>query len=198
MAEQYPRAAHPQRRRRLHVVALLHGQDLPPDHARVHDPAGRRQTDDDVAQPEADDGVDGEGQEDEGEGELDVGDAHEDRARPAAEETGQQPQESADERGEQHRAEADEERHARAVEHPREQVAPELVGAEEVARGARRLEARREVAPERVVGGEPRSGERNQHGQRGDQEPENAEPMAPELPDGHVALSRRVRGSSHP
>src|SRR5215831_7708329 len=138
VAEQRSRASHPQCGRRLHVVPLLHRQHLPSDHASIHDPAGGRQTDDDVAEPEADDGVDGQREEDEGKRELHVGDAHEDGPRPAPEEAGEESEETARDRGDEHGAHADEQRDPRAVEHARAEVAAELIGAERMAGRARR------------------------------------------------------------
>jgi hypothetical protein len=188
----------PQRRGRLHEIALLHRQHLAPDDARVHHPARRGETDDDVPEPEPHDGVDGERQEHEGKGELHVGDAHQHGLRPPAEEAGDEAEQPADHRGQQHRAEADEERDAGAVEHARVEVAPELVRAEDVAGRARRLEARHEIALDRVVRRDQGRGEGGDQGHRRQEEAEDAERVALESADHAVSASRRVRGSSQP
>ena len=132
------------------------------------------------------------------EGELHVAQAHERLAGPAAEEAGEKPQDPADDGGQQDGAEADEERYARAVEHARERVAPELVRAEGMPRRARRLEALAEVALDGIVRRQHRGGERRQHRQGRERQAEHAEAVAPERRTGHCATSRRVRGSSHP
>ena len=134
-----------ERRGRLDVVALLDRQDLAAHHASIDDPAGRREADDDVAQSQPHDGVDREREQDEGKGELHVAEAHECVAGPAAEEAGEEPEQTADDGRQQHGAEPDEERDARAVENPRKRVAAELVRAEQVSRCAGWLETLAEV-----------------------------------------------------
>ncbi len=105
-----------------------------------------------------------------GKRELHVGDPHDDRRGPALDEAGEQAEQPADHRGHHHRAHADEEREARAVEHPRQEIAAELIGAERMAGRARRLEARREVRRERIVRRQPRRERRDdQHGRVSDE-----------------------------
>ena len=115
-----------------------------------------------------------------------------------AEEAGDEAEQPAHHRGQQHRAEADEERDAGAVEHARVEVAAELVRAEEVAGRARRLEARHEIALDRVVRREQGRGEGGDQGHRRQEEAEDAERVALESPDHAASASRRVRGSSQP
>jgi hypothetical protein len=107
-----------------------------------------------------------------------------------------QAQQPADHRGEQDRAQPDEQRDARAVEDPRQQVPPELVGAERMARRARRLQALREVAGDGVVRGEQRGGQRG--GEGGRHQTQTPQPEAVPPHQRHAPLSRRVRGSSQP
>src|SRR5712691_11210143 len=57
--------AHPERRGRLHEIALLDGQHLAPHDASIHDPPRGRKAEDDVAEPEPDDRVDRHGEQDE-------------------------------------------------------------------------------------------------------------------------------------
>ena len=133
-----------------------------------------------------------------GEGELDVAETHERLSRPASKEAGEQPQDPPDDGGQQHGAEADEERDARAVEHARERVAPELICAEGMPRRPRRLEALAEIPLDGVVRRQYRGGERRQQCQHREREAEPTEPIAPERRAAHSATSRRVRGSSQP
>ena len=61
-----------------------------------------------------------------------VDDAHQHRVAPAAEEAGHQADGHAEQRGDGHRAGGRQQRGARAVDHARQHVAAELVGAEPV------------------------------------------------------------------
>ena len=70
---------------------------------------------------------------------------------PAAEETGRHAGEPAHQEHQRHRGDGDEEVEPGRHDHPAEDVAAELVGAEPV-RGRRRLERRGGVARQRVVG----------------------------------------------
>src|SRR5436309_47513 len=128
------------------------------------DPAGRRSDPQlrvqGVAEAQTDDGVDRHRQQDERKRELDVRDAHEHRRRPALDESGDEAEQAAEDRGEDHRAHADEERQPRAVQDAREEIAAELIGAEEVAGGAGRAEALREIGAERIVRRQPRRRQR--------------------------------------
>jgi hypothetical protein len=76
-----------------------------------------------------------------GEGHQHVDDAHQDRLGAPAEESRRQADGRADERGEQRRREAHREAHPRAPDQPREEVAPERVGAEPRPRGEGRQQA---------------------------------------------------------
>ncbi len=124
-------------------LAFLQRQHLAAHHACVACPVDQAQDDDDVPHARADDG----GEED-GEGqcrqrEPGVGDAHDDLVRPAAEIAREDAQHGADHAGEDHRGEADDHRDPGAEDQPRQHVASELVGAEQVLGGAARLPERR-------------------------------------------------------
>ena len=119
--------------RRLDEVALLHREHFSTDDTSIDDPAGGRQTQDDVAQAQSHDGVDGQGEQDEWERELDVGDTHEDGGRPPLNEAGGEAQKAPDHGRDQHRATSDEERQPSAIENARENISAELVSAEEMA-----------------------------------------------------------------
>src|SRR5207244_2545115 len=117
--EQEAEAAHPERRCRLHEIALLDGQHLAAHDASIHDPSGGRKAEDDVPEPEAHDGVDGHGEQDERERELDVGQTHEQSGRPPLDEPRDEAEHPADGGGDHHGADADEEREPRAMEDAR-------------------------------------------------------------------------------
>ena len=79
------------------------------------------------------------------EGQEDVGDPHDHVVHPAAGGAGDDPQRHADQRGQHEHAEHDQQRRARAVDHPREHVAAELVGAEDVPVARRGQRVRRDA-----------------------------------------------------
>ena len=89
---------------------------------------------------------------------------------------GEEAEDAAHHRGEQHRAEPDEERDAGAVEHPREEIAAELVGARGMPRRARRLEAlARSRRLQRIVGRQQRRREGGQDGDAGQDQADDAQ-----------------------
>ena len=156
VAEEQARATRAQRGGRLDEVALLDRQHLPAHDPRVHHPSRRGEAEDDVAQPQPHDGVDGQGEQDERKGELHVGQAHERGRRPALHEARHEPEAAPDHRGGQHRAHADEEREARPVEDARQEVAPELIRPQGMPRRSRGPQDLGEVGPERIGGRQPR------------------------------------------
>src|SRR5919205_486489 len=89
-------------------------QTLPAPTARAED-AGDRNRQDDRRQPE-----------------QDVHEPHDQRVGPAAVEAGQQPEHGAADQRDADRHDPDVERYPRAVDHSAEDVAPEVVGAEQV------------------------------------------------------------------
>ena len=160
MAKQQPHATDTERGGGVDVIALLHREHFAAHDASIYHPSGRRKAEDDVAQSESNDGVDGQREEDEWERELDVGDAHHHRRRPALDEAGEQPEHAAHDAGHDDGTDADEEGQARAVENTREQVASELIRSERMSGRAGRLQARREIGEQGIVRGDPRRSRR--------------------------------------
>jgi hypothetical protein len=80
--------------------------------------------------------VDQQRDQDGGERQLHVGDAHDERIDAPARVARDQPQHDADQHRQQHRGQADQERHAGAVQDGRVQVAALAVGAQQVGRQA--------------------------------------------------------------
>ena len=122
----------PERPRGLDVLGLLHRE-----HGGAHDAPVERNVDDghrhhavDEAGPEGRDDRDRE--EEVGEGHQGVDRAHDELIHPAAHEAGQQPADRARRGGERGGGETHHQRGARAVEQPAQEVAAELVGAEQV------------------------------------------------------------------
>ena len=176
--------------RGLHEVAALDGQGLAPRQARVERPARHAERENDVPEPRPEHGHHRDGEQDGGHGELDVGDAHQHVVRPAAGVSGDQTDEHAHRARDAHRDHAHQERDARAEDEPAQDVAPDLVGAEQV-REPGSLEALGDVLLVRAIRRQ-RLGERGRDhddadGRRGQPEGE------PALP--HAASERR-RGSS--
>src|SRR3990170_4763451 len=79
-----------ERARRLHEVPLLEREDRPAHDARVDHPAGDAEDDDDRAEPAADGRDDGDGEQIEGERDLDVGEEEDHPLGDAAVEAGEQ------------------------------------------------------------------------------------------------------------
>ena len=103
-----------ERDRGLHVLALADREHLAAHHPGVDHPRRHPDDDDDVAQarPQHPDHRDRE--QDEREGELDVGQAHQEVVHPPAEVAGHEPDEHAEDARDQHRGQPDHERDARA------------------------------------------------------------------------------------
>ena len=85
-----------------------------------------------------------------------VGYAHDHLVDPAAEIAGDDAEQGADAAGDQHGGEADDHRHAGAEDQPRQHIAPDMIGAEQVGHAAavlpdRRAEAARQAADLRIV-----------------------------------------------
>ncbi len=87
--------------------------------------------------------IDQERDQDRGEGELHIGDAHDQRIEAATDVAGNQAERDPEHKGKQHRGEADAERDARAVHDGGEDVAPLVVGAEGILRHAFLVPGRR-------------------------------------------------------
>src|SRR5215467_15106883 len=116
MPEENSKAPAPQATGRLDELLLAQAQRLPARQPRIDDPAAHREDEDYVARARAEHARDGDGEEDEGKGELYVGDAHGDVVEAAREVAGEQPQADADGQREAHGEEADQERDPRAVD----------------------------------------------------------------------------------
>ncbi len=159
-----------ERARGLHEFALLHGHDLAADEARVVDPAGERERDDEVDEAGAEEGDDRDREQDSGQSEEGVGEVEVDeRVGPALVKAGEAAEDAADDERGADDGDGDEQRDARAVEGAREDVAAELVGAEPVRVGGRK-KALREVELGGVVRREQRGedGAEREECQQGD------------------------------
>ena len=147
----------------LDELEAADGEHVGADRPRVEDPAAQRQHADERDRVRADDGDERDREHDHREGELYVGDAHDDGVRPLAAPARQEAHDDADHRGDHHRAHRQGQRGAAAVEEPREDVPAQVVGPEHVGRGAaeapRRRQALGEARLEGIVRGE-RRGER--------------------------------------
>jgi hypothetical protein len=105
-----------------------------------------------------------------------VGHPHQRRVDGAARDAGDRADRHADEERHQHRRQADGERDAAAVEHAREDVLAEVVGAERMDRG-RRVQARREVdvVDRDLPDQRPERDHEHHHGE--DDQPDDGEPV---------------------
>ena len=114
----------------LDELLLLDGEDLGADQAGVADPSGEGKSEDEVGKSRAEEGDEGDGDENAWESEERVGDVDvEDDVGEAAVEAGDGSGEDAKKKRESHHGEGDDERDAGAVEDAREDVASELIGA---------------------------------------------------------------------
>src|SRR5499427_199210 len=196
VAQDDARVARSQGGRRLDVVELLEGEHVRADGARVEHPATEREHAHQGERIRPHHGHDGDGEHDDGEGELHVRDPHDDgialRAAPARDE----PHHHAHESGNGYRAHGEGERDAAAVEEARKDIAAEIVRAEEMRarppEPPRRDEPLAEARLERIVDGEGGSEEARHH-----HEPEEAAPDrhggVPSHPAAHQRY--RIRGS---
>src|SRR5262252_5739265 len=136
MTEENAEAPAPQAACRLDELLLAQAQRLPARQTRIDHPAAYREDEDHVARARAEHARDGDGEEDERKGELHIRDAHRDVVEASREVAGEQPQANADGQRQAHGEEADQERDARAVDDAGEDVAPELVGSQEIFRAS--------------------------------------------------------------
>jgi hypothetical protein len=139
-----------------------------------HDPRNRRdpERDDDVAQGRPEDRGHADRDDEEREREDDIAEARDDGVPPAAEVAGDKADRHGDDHREQRGEDAGLERRAGAVDDAREHVAPEVVGAHDVA-PRRPLEHRAEVRVGRVVRRDERGEQRDEDEQRRDGEAAN-------------------------
>ncbi len=191
----------PQRDGGLHVLALPDREDLPAHHPRVDYPRGHPDHDDDVAQARAEHPDHRDGEQDERERELDVGQAHQEVVDPAAEVAGDEADDHAEQARDEHRGEPDHQRDARAEDDAGEDVAPEVIGAERMQAPllvlpARLLEALADVLLERIERRHERREHRGQHHRqhhRGAEE-RGAPPRQAVQEGDPLALAGRARG----
>jgi hypothetical protein len=134
-----------------------------PHQADVHRHRRDAHAQDDVARADAEQADQREGQQEPRKREHDVDPALDQRVRAAAVESGRDAERNADRRAEADREHADQQRDAAAVDDPRQDVAPELVGAERMRR-ARRLQHGVEIGGVGAVGQQrPREQRREPH-----------------------------------
>ncbi len=134
-----------ERARGFHELALANREYDAAHEARVDRKAHDRDRDHRVSEPRAQPGHDGDREEDVGKRHQDVGQPHDDGLAPARVVAAEDAQDHADQHRRRRRRRAGHEGDARAPHQPREQVAPELVGAEPVPGRERRPEPIRRV-----------------------------------------------------
>ena len=121
----------PERSRRFHVGPLPDGQRLRPHHPSVGRPVAQPHHQDEVPDARSEDADHRDGQEDEREGQLHVGQAHDGVIREATPNAGQESERRAGEARQEHRRESDDARRPGAVDQPAQDVAAKLVGAQD-------------------------------------------------------------------
>ena len=184
-----------QRARRLHELALAHREHHPAHQPRVDGEAHDGDGDHGVAEPGAQPGHDGDGEEDEGEGHQDIGEPHDEGLDPATVVAGEEPEAHAHQHRRRRGADPREQRDARAPDETAEEIAAELVGAERMPGRARRPEPARRVHRVGVGEREPGRGERGRDGQRDGGHGDDGEAVTTEvLAHGYWNL---ILGSSH-
>jgi len=189
---------------RLDELARAKHQHLGAEDARVADPAREPDDDDQRREARAQDGDDADREQDEGKCQLRVRHRHDDGIHGAAAVPRREAQRRADEPAHEHGREADHERHPRAVDHAGEDVATEVVHAEEMRAAVGALQRRRlQAGAQRLALGvlhHPRRHDRQQRQERHEAKPQPHEPgHAPAagarlLHRRQGELSRRGRG----
>src|SRR5437773_12473898 len=107
---------------------------LPSGESGVDHPSPDGQDENDVTGIRPEDARDGDGEENERKGQLNIGNPHGDVIEAPGEVAGEQSQADADGKREHHREKSDEERDARAADDARQDVAAEASGAEQLLR----------------------------------------------------------------
>ena len=115
-------------------LSFLQREDFGPDDPRIEHPPGEPEDDDHLVQPGAEDGDDRDDQQNEGQGQPEIGETHQHLVHQAAVEPGDDAGEDTDHARDQHRGDTDSERDLRAEHEPTEQVTTELVRPEHVGR----------------------------------------------------------------
>jgi hypothetical protein len=126
----------PESRARLDEAGLAPDIRLGPRHPGVEREIDDRGGDHDVGHGIAECGYDAHGEHEERKGHDRVGDAPDNRVDPAAEEAGGDAGEPAEQEDERDRGDSDGEVEPRCGDHPAEDIAAELVGAEPVGRAS--------------------------------------------------------------
>ena len=194
----------PEGARGVHERLLPGGQGLGAHDPGVGDPVAEADHQNDVADARPQDADDGDGQEDEREGELHVGQSHDDVIPETPAHPGQEAEAGAYGAGHQHRGEPDQDRRLGAVDDPAQDVTTQLVRAEDGQRAvggpARRTrEAREQLLLVRIGRRDPPGHDRA----RGDHEEDHrADPGARRFqqdagPPPHAAR-RGQRGAGDP
>ena len=155
MAPDDRRERDPEGARGVDERLLPDGQGLGAHDPGVGDPVAEADDQDDVADARPQDADDGDGQEDEREGELHVGQSHDDLIPETPAHPGHEAEAGADGAGHQDRGEPDQDRRLGAVDDPAQDVATQLVRAEDGQRavggaGGRTREARDQLLLVRV------------------------------------------------
>ncbi len=132
MAEDDGHASHPHASGRFDEGALPEGNGLGPHQSGIPRPPGEGDGYHGVDETGAQSGGDGNGQKERREGQEHVGDAHYHLVQPAPKVASQGPQGRPDAHCDYHHQEADGKRTAPPEEHPSEDIAAEVVGAEGV------------------------------------------------------------------
>ena len=136
---------------RLHELAMLEGERLAADDARVGDPAAHHEHEHEVDLPRPEYREEGHPEEQNGKGELDVARAHEHIVEPApveaAEHAQGDPRRSRDDHGDESHDQGD----ARAIQETAQHVAAERVGAERMGGAAARAPHGRSQTLQQIV-----------------------------------------------
>src|SRR4029079_7552133 len=119
--------------RGLDVEHLADAEDVCAHHAREGEPGRERENPDEVHDARRQDRRDRDGEDEDGDRLLHISDAHDHSIPTMSEISRDEPERDAYAAGHDHADEADGERDSRALDHPKEDVAAEMVGAEEVA-----------------------------------------------------------------
>ena len=152
MATDHGRVARAERPRRLHEEVLLDRQHRAPDHARVTDGQHQPEGQDHVGEAGAEDRHDRQRHQEQREAHERVHDPLHHDVNPSPEVAREEPDDGGARQPEQYAAEPHRHGHPRPVDHPRQEIAPEVVRAQPVG-GARRLEAGEDVGIIVAVGG---------------------------------------------
>ena len=186
MGEHDPQGGRPQDALSVAELLVFGHHDLASDHpgepGHIADADGQN----DVEYAGAQNGHQQDGQQDEGEGEHAVHDAHDDRVHHAAGVAGDEPQQDADDAAQHSGADGHHDAHPGAVEEPAEEVAPQVVGAQDMPLGEGRQVGLQDVDLIGVVGGEHRGQHAHEDHQTDDDQTHHGRLVAAEFVPGIV------------